>query len=102
MNCKQGDLAWITRDPWQFDFVTVLHWAEGEHTLPDGYPGYAGGGGWVCEKACGEFKAPTYRWHRTTRFAVIRDEFLRPIRPSEGDDETLTWAGKPADQREPA
>lgn len=25
----------------------------------------------------------------------VRDEHLKPIRPDEGDDETLAWAGKP-------
>jgi hypothetical protein len=25
----------------------------------------------------------------------IEDDFLRPIRPDDGEDETLTWAGKP-------
>lgn len=26
---------------------------------------------------------------------LVRDSLLRPIRPGEGADETLTWAGKP-------
>ena len=26
---------------------------------------------------------------------VMQDKFLRPIRDADGDDETLTWAGKP-------
>lgn len=29
------------------------------------------------------------------RLEFIADEVLRPIRGQEGDDETLTWAGKP-------
>ena len=28
---------------------------------------------------------------------VIMDKDLRPIRPGSGDDETLTWAGKPVE-----
>lgn len=32
---------------------------------------------------------------RRAIYATVRDVALRPIRPDEGDDETLAWAGKP-------
>lgn len=30
-----------------------------------------------------------------TVYGAIADRCLRPIRPTDGEDETLTWAGKP-------
>ena len=30
-----------------------------------------------------------------TLINIVPDSFLRPIRDNPGDDETLTWAGKP-------
>lgn len=30
------------------------------------------------------------------------DDWLRPIRDNDGEDETLTWAGKPSDIKEPS
>lgn len=32
---------------------------------------------------------------------VYADAALRPIRDQDGEDETLTWAGKPSDIKEP-
>lgn len=32
---------------------------------------------------------------------IIADEFLRPIRDQDGEDETLTWAGKPNKEHAP-
>ncbi len=95
MNCRKGDLAYIVGHGYYGHFVTVLRWMpDGSQSLPDGYP--CVGGGWLVEKASGFFDAPLERGgRRRTKHGVLEDKWLRPIRPGEGDDETLTWAGKP-------
>lgn len=100
LNCKPGDLAVVVGSS---DFsgliVNVLHRApQVPFNLPDGYPHIAcpEGNFWVIE-----FKSPIPAFikgspiPRQAKFATGRDDKLRPIRPGEGDDETLTWAGKP-------
>ncbi len=101
MNCKQGDLAYITREPYLGHFVTVLRWSpEGNDTLPDGFPAQnRNGGGWICEKACGTFHVTVIdrglAGKRYTPYAVIADRHLRPIRDADGEDEILRIAGLP-------
>ena len=70
MNCKPGDLAVIVLTGTEYDgtFVDVLE-------LVDGY--------WDCLTL------------RERLDLSIDDGALRPIRDQPGDDETLTWAGKP-------
>lgn len=97
MNCKQGDLAFIVKSIsgnegkivrcavflgnyyFKANFVSSLAWgvvAEGLN-LPN-------------------YTAENHEWCRKRGFdAVFSDSALRPIRDSDGQDETLTWAGKP-------
>lgn len=106
MNCKPGDLAYIVAGgQYHGHFVTVLYGVTGDHTLPDGQEGglFGCSFAWVCEKASGHFVAPTRSRAgnvgklRKTKFAAIQDRHLRPIRDQDGEDETLTWAGKPSE-----
>lgn len=92
MNCKPGDLAYITRQPYLGHFVRVLRWSPpGKDMLPDGYPANnMDGGGWMCEKANGKFLAPIVGGgRRATPFAVIQDCYLRLIRPGDVTDEEV-------------
>lgn len=106
MNCKPGDFAYIKRQPYLGHFVTVLRWTpNGKFTLPDGYPANnVNGGGWLCEKACGQFKAPINKsgGTRETRYAVIDDPHLRPIRPGDVTDEEVRDLYAPNKQTEAA
>lgn len=98
MNCRQGDLAYITCEPYIGHFVSVLRWTPpGNFTLPDGYPALnVDVGGWLCEKHVGYFDAPCGNdKRRQTRYAVIVDKYLRPIRDQPGEDEILRIAGLP-------
>lgn len=104
LNCKPGDLAVIVRNSPVADgvlgmIVEVLSAAPNEiFKLPCGFFNSAstpGDPSWVCKfqnpitvkLESGEFRRAVY--------ASVRDAGLRPLRPGEGDDETLTWAGKP-------
>lgn len=77
LNCRPGDLAAIVRarfDPSQLGkIVTVIEWDP--QTM-----------GWIVEPP---IVTDGSKW------AAVCDSALRPIRPDEGDDETLDWAGKP-------
>lgn len=86
MNCKPGDLAVIVKSfaGNEGKIVRCLRLAtESEIKEADFRPMPI----WVIDRPL----RTTWGFHR----ALAADEFLRPIRPSEGDDETLTWAGKP-------
>lgn len=99
LNCKPGDMAVIIGGSvFAGKIVTVLITApQKEFKLPDGYPHVAANPrSWVIEfhgdtpAFCDGLASP-----RITRYAVGLDSKLRPLRPRTGDDETLTWAGKP-------
>lgn len=92
MNCKPGDLA-VTRIPTCLDgkFCNVLRAAQPGESINGCYwPGATDslGHAWVIE------------WHSPPlgreRRALFYDRYLRSIRPSEGQDETLTWKAVPA------
>lgn len=90
MNCKPGDLAVVVRAPngaeirvgsivrvvefdgWCF-FIDTGAWAQDV---------------WRVEFNGSEFSPLGFEWG-------IPDSDLRPIRPNDGEDETLQWAGKP-------
>lgn len=102
MNCKQGDLAYITKQPYLGHLVEVLELAPfGNHMLPDGYPAYTDSTGcWVCKSLQSPFDARIRVDGSVTRkamFASIDDRFLRPIRLSEEPDETLSWCDVPSE-----
>lgn len=86
MNCKQGDLAYLVTGPAagvpvrcveRYDGPWYWSGAEGPHFEP----------GWRLDR-----KLPNSMGTLTD---CRGDRFMRPISPGEGDDETLTWAGKP-------
>ena len=88
MNCQAGDLAVIIKgvriDCEAPPIVKVLYLAPPiEFTLPDGVQNIGCSfDGWVCESYGRDFLIPMqYGPHRKTRFAVIYDRALRPIRP---------------------
>lgn len=80
MNCKQGDLAVVAKATWH-DVVPHLGRIVRCVRLVDM-------DGWQTE--------PELEPGRT-----VYDGALRPIRDNPGEDETLTWAGKPADIKTP-
>ena len=94
MRCKVGDIAVIVAQPHQEPralgaFVKVLR-----PSVPNSYSKY----GLATKVATWwvESSSPLEtHLHGACAEFVVPDPFLRPIRPNEGDDETLTWAGKP-------
>jgi hypothetical protein len=100
MNCKPGDLARAIRPgPLQNTLFFVLEAAPVgvEFLLPDGHKHIAveSAGYWILEAAGSPIDAKTDKGQRRARFGVGADAGLRPIRDQDGEDETLTWAGKP-------
>ena len=88
MNCKPGDLAIIVRSRYGnagkvVKVVSLLH-GRGLRNHDGFEPGYA----WHIEP-----KLPTWGGDWTDQ---ALDHNLRPIRDNDKEDETLTWAGKPA------
>lgn len=90
MNCKKGDLA-VTRGTGR-NSGRLVQCVEfmGRHRFGDGRIDEAT---WQCD-TLGQvlFDRGGAPW---TGLVFIEDRYLRPIRGTEGDDETLTWAGKP-------
>jgi len=72
MNFRPGDLAFIIdarRDPcWLGRIVEILYAFDHDSWITDPMP---------------------------EQFVAVRDRVLWPIRPNDGQDETLTWAGLP-------
>lgn len=91
LNCKNGNMAIVISGPSAGAIVTCLEL----------YP--AGSKMFVPGFGLGTFYRPHWRIDRalpTTGMAgravdLKADECLRPLRDTDGDDETLTWAGKP-------
>jgi len=80
MNCKPNDLAVISYPGNSYDgyIVRCVQFVGGEHNY------------WRIDRLLPEQAQP---W--------IADCILRPIRDQDGEDQTLTWAGKPADIKTP-
>jgi hypothetical protein len=78
MNCKPGDLAmYVGID--QADAGKVVR-VVGPFTSTS----------WVVEPPLSPFRGHSGR--------NVKDAALRPIRDSDGEDETLTWAGRPLEK----
>ncbi len=79
MNCKPGDLARYvgteSRSVGRIVLVLESSAARGHMRMWRVEPPLRDGAGKQC--------------------SFVADQALRPIRPGDGDDETLTWAGKP-------
>ena len=98
MNCREGDLA-ITRIPTCLDgkFVTVLSLAqEGDGDLFGhrviGNDSWGGPTWWV------DFHHPYSLNGKRGKKSLFYDKFLRPIRDTPGEDETLQWAPVPGER----
>ena len=84
MNCKPGDIAIVVRAGATAENVGKLV----EVIEPSSaYPGW-----WFVQSLSGYMSGSAGRCIGGS----IEDHRLRPLRDSGGDDETLTWAGKPA------
>ena len=90
LRCRVGDLAVVVHAPAMPEmlgrFLTVLYAApRHDHRLPDGmlHGPTLGDGRWVVEFQR-EIDAPIWYYRggtRRTRYAVVMDRCLRPIRP---------------------
>lgn len=102
MNCKPGDLALVVRkdSPNYGKLVTVRRQYKGELS-PDGRPYEIPiGPAWIADSCSvsglvllngdGE-QVGVFPW------GVFNDSSLPPIRDQDGEDQTLTWAGKPSE-----
>ena len=89
MNCKQGDLAIFVKSTAGHEgkIVRCVEYAGKRELLwPDGKKG-------VCDCWVTEPRLPG--WKGTAKDCYTPDDFLRPIRDNDGQDETLTWARLP-------
>ena len=100
MNRKQGDLAVIVRAVDQSfigRFVTCLEFVPAvEGVGPTGLVSTLYGA-WLVD-------LPPPKWaerYTNNRNVYALDSSLRPLRDTDGDDETLTWAGKPSTINQP-
>ena len=91
MNCKPGDLAVIISSDGGHNLgkivrVLQLHWSS-EYDLDGARFNKSDGPRWILEKPIDNIEGdPLF---------TFPDAALRPIRDSDGEDESLTWAGKP-------
>jgi len=86
LNCKPGELARIISDAETRSAKMADKIIEVERLLM------------IDGDACWTYIGPRLKCGCgcMRELAGVADELLRPIRGQEGDDETLTWAGKPA------
>lgn len=77
MNCKPGDLAMYVGPVQQSRGRVVLVVAPSPYVLSE----------WVID--------PPLAYVAGYSNIYAKDSSLRPIRPTDGEDETLQWAGKP-------
>jgi hypothetical protein len=88
MNCKPGDLAVIVKAVNPANLGQIVRCVSLLPRWACAYPtGYRFADCWRTEQ-------PFRGWDGTLS-TVCPDEALRPIRDQDGEDETLTWAGKP-------
>ena len=89
MNCKPGDLAVIVQSFCGNEGKVVrclrLSKRSGAGLCPDGS---------VVPTPIWEIDAPIPAWDGSES-PIAFDVQLRPLRDNDGDDETLTWSGKP-------
>jgi len=92
MNCKQGDLAVMVKSYAgnQGKIVQCIRLATKEE-IDDAWFLTKDGPIWIIDRLIPTIKKGLQR--------LAIDAQLRPIRPSEGQDETLTWAPVPKKER---
>lgn len=89
MNCKKGDVALVVRPGPAYGYiVTCIERYDGPWRSRSFAPG------WRVDVRLPSIEAPG------ELRPFVADIFLRPIRPSDGEDEMLRIAGKPQDVRE--
>lgn len=91
MNCKPGDLAVIVRIQYAEELPLlgkVIKVTSLNHLNDFGEP-------------CWSYEGRPLRDAEGFECDGFPDEFLCPIRDQDGEDETLTWAGKPSDIKTP-
>lgn len=92
MNCKPGDLAVVVRSvSGNLGKVVRVRVMINDVEFIDG-----------SKLRCWTFEGPTMFGSLGRLVTVIPDECLRPLRDNPGQDETLTWAGLPNKQEQPA
>lgn len=92
MNCKPGDLAVIVQADNKANLGKMVVVRE---FVPDAE---------FIDGPCADawtFDGPVMFGVSGARVKRIQDYKLRPLRDSDGEDETLTWAGKPVDVHAP-
>lgn len=101
LRCRPGDLARIVGMPYQLRGLNdrFVKLADEQPFLVEGY------WSWrlaepveTCLLGNARQGGRFYYVGETVVVEILQDEFLRPIRGTDGDDETLAWAGKPATQ----
>ena len=80
LNCKPGDMAILVSSSTAPQHIGKIVKCTSLFDI-------SGKAFWVIEQALENPSGIDY-W-------AIADDRLKPIRPDEGDDETLNWAGKP-------
>jgi hypothetical protein len=95
MNCRKNDLAYIvaTGRPAYDSRLVQIDASYGEY--PDSI--YGGHHWWVRPQG---WEPPDCWLDRHGRF-ILPDAILRPIRDNDSEDESLAWAGKPAQKDTP-
>jgi hypothetical protein len=89
MNCKQGDLAVIVRSRAGNEgrFVTCLRLASKDELARAGYWLHIDKPCWILDAAINVTGGG--------QESIGLDEWMRPIRDNDGEDETLQWAPVP-------
>lgn len=109
MNCKPGDLAVVCRNlrpdsPNRGKIVRCLEVVPDGTILPPQYRWSSGERAQVMSGAWWRVNVDITYVNRgagpTLCAPYILDRALRPLRPDDGEDETLTWAGKPNNVKE--
>lgn len=98
MNCKAGDLAYVTHPSVAGKLVMVLQEPPpGLFVLPDGTPaiGKTHEGDWLIESMGAPFDVVRFYGPAKCAWAVCNDKWLRPIRGDGLTDEAPTDAVKP-------
>jgi hypothetical protein len=98
LNCKPGDMAFIVGSDFEQDglIVTCLRrLCPGD--VVDGIRFWSPGTVWVIDRKIKYWSADIGEQEAH----ICPDENLRPIRPTDGQDETLQWAGLPQPIQQP-
>lgn len=100
MNCKPGDLAVVVRAekmPENLGRLVIVERAADEQEFVRNHAGHI----WIVRTAAGSPMSAMFSSGRVGQVISrpYSDSALRPIRPNEGEDESLSWAIR-SDQRE--